>query len=168
MEKRPEPWLRGIKTAGLSPLFQPIVDAWIGAKEDIDKYLTGFSESKLWEQPFGLASVGFHLEHMAGVIDRLLSYAESKPLTQEQFSYLKAEGTPKPGVTIKALITQLENRMAEGTKRLIALSMQDPASERMVGRQGLPSTLIGLCVHSAEHTTRHTGQLIVTATLLKG
>ena len=168
MEKLPEPWLRGIKTVGLSPLFQPIVDAWIGAKEDIHKYLTGFDESKLWDQPFGCASVGFHLEHMAGVIDRLLTYAENRILTQTQFEYLKAEGKPKTDVTTEILLSQLEKAMNEGAKRLIALSSQNLSSDRKVGRAGLPSSLIGLCVHSAEHTTRHTGQLIVTAMVLKG
>ncbi|GAC1376135.1 MAG: hypothetical protein NVSMB30_21140 [Hymenobacter sp.] len=34
---------------------------------------------------------------------------------------------------------------------------------RGVGRAQVPSTVIGLLVHAAEHTTRHLGQLLVTA-----
>jgi hypothetical protein len=34
---------------------------------------------------------------------------------------------------------------------------------REVGRQKLPSTVLGLYVHAAEHTQRHVGQLLVTA-----
>jgi uncharacterized damage-inducible protein DinB len=39
---------------------------------------------------------------------------------------------------------------------------------REVGRAGLPSTVIGLLVHVAEHTTRHVGQAITTASILRG
>jgi uncharacterized damage-inducible protein DinB len=38
---------------------------------------------------------------------------------------------------------------------------------RTVGRAALPSTVIGLLVHAAEHTMRHTGQLLVTVSVLK-
>ena len=34
---------------------------------------------------------------------------------------------------------------------------------RLVGRQRLPSTVLGLLFHAAEHTQRHLGQLLVTA-----
>jgi len=37
---------------------------------------------------------------------------------------------------------------------------------RAVGRQRLPSTVIGLLVHAAEHTTRHAGQIITTAKIV--
>ena len=33
---------------------------------------------------------------------------------------------------------------------------------RTVGRDRLPSTVLGLLVHSAEHVQRHVGQLLVT------
>ena len=37
---------------------------------------------------------------------------------------------------------------------------------RGVGRANMPSTVIGLLVHSAEHTMRHVGQLLVTVKVL--
>ena len=37
---------------------------------------------------------------------------------------------------------------------------------RYVGRQKVPSTMLGLYVHAAEHTMRHVGQLLVTVTIL--
>ena len=39
---------------------------------------------------------------------------------------------------------------------------------RGVGRAQIPSTVIGLYVHTAEHVMRHSGQLLVTARILKG
>jgi uncharacterized damage-inducible protein DinB len=44
----------------------------------------------------------------------------------------------------------------------------DPATHgdaRTVGRKRLPTTVIGLLTHIAEHTQRHVGQAIVTAKL---
>ncbi|MEI9810890.1 MAG: hypothetical protein WDO16_25110 [Bacteroidota bacterium] len=40
-------------------------------------------------------------------------------------------------------------------------------SVRGVGRAKIPSTVMGLLFHAAEHTMRHTGQLLVTAGILK-
>jgi len=37
---------------------------------------------------------------------------------------------------------------------------------RKVGRKGLPSTVLGLFVHVAEHTTRHVGQAVTTAKII--
>ena len=39
-----------------------------------------FPPSLLWTRPAGLASVGFHLQHIAGVIDRLFTYARGEAL----------------------------------------------------------------------------------------
>jgi uncharacterized damage-inducible protein DinB len=39
---------------------------------------------------------------------------------------------------------------------------------RVVGRAKLPSTVLGLLFHIAEHTQRHTGQIITTARIVRG
>jgi uncharacterized damage-inducible protein DinB len=39
---------------------------------------------------------------------------------------------------------------------------------RFVGRQQLPSTVLGLLFHAAEHASRHTGQVVTTAKLIRG
>jgi hypothetical protein len=41
--------------------------------------------------------------------------------------------------------------------------LQPVATERRVGRQALPATVLGLLFHAAEHTTRHAGQPITTS-----
>lgn len=38
---------------------------------------------------------------------------------------------------------------------------------RGVGRAQLPSTVLGLLFHAAEHTQRHVGQLLVTARVVQ-
>jgi uncharacterized damage-inducible protein DinB len=39
---------------------------------------------------------------------------------------------------------------------------------RLVGRAQLPSNVLGLLFHAAEHTMRHTGQVITTAKIVRG
>jgi uncharacterized damage-inducible protein DinB len=39
--------------------------------------------------------------------------------------------------------------------------------ERKLGRAGLPTNVLGLLFHAAEHCTRHVGQAITTAKILK-
>jgi uncharacterized damage-inducible protein DinB len=99
---------------------------------------------------------------MAGVVDRLSTYAQNQSLSEEQMTYLKSEGKETP-VTPQQLIHQLEQNI---NKFLEQLRTTDPATltnHRSVGRKALPSTVMGLLFHAAEHTMRHTGQLLVTA-----
>jgi uncharacterized damage-inducible protein DinB len=39
---------------------------------------------------------------------------------------------------------------------------------REVGRARLPSTLVGLLFHAAEHASRHSGQIVTTSKLVRG
>jgi uncharacterized damage-inducible protein DinB len=65
----------------------------------------------------------------------------------------------------------LLKRFSEQVERSIKqLQETDPAAlteARGVGRKQLPSTVIGLLFHAAEHTMRHTGQLLVTVKMLE-
>ena len=54
---------------------------------------------EIHKQPEGLASMAFQLRHIAGSIDRLLTYAEAGALSEKQMQALEDEklpgGTPK-------------------------------------------------------------------------
>lgn len=166
MEIKREVWLRGIKTEGIDPLLQPAVDALLQAREEIIEMLQEFKEEVLWERPAGLASVGFHLKHISGFLDRLLSYAEGKALSGVQLTYLKKE-TETGGTSLAALLETLITTIEQTTVRYSQFTATDLTKPRKVGRAGLPSTVSGLCFHAAEHTMRHTGQLLVTVVVLK-
>lgn len=166
MEKIPEAWMRGTKTPELVPLLQPVVDTWTAVLEEIEKALIGFPEERLWEQPAHCASVGFHLLHIGGVVDRLLTYAEGKALSEVQFVQLKAESEPATELGTTELLNKLKEVINTGIIRLLAFKVDELTEPRKVGRAGLPSTVVGLCFHAAEHSMRHTGQLIVTARIL--
>ena len=110
--------------------------------------------------------MAFHVRHVAGVLDRLFTYARGAPLTEAQFAALKAEGDPLVADTrdalLDALVSQIESRLDE----LRGIDPATLADERLIGRAKLPSTVLGCIVHAAEHGMRHLGQLVVTAKVL--
>ena len=159
----PEVWLRG-PLPEVPPLLQPVAHALLQAREEITNILANFPAEKLAERPFGLASVGFHLRHLTGVLDRTFTYARGQALSETQLAYLAAEGQPPthPGA-VQALVQNFSQQVDTALVQLKATSENTLPEWRGVGRAQLPSTVIGLLVHAAEHTTRHVGQLLVTA-----
>jgi uncharacterized damage-inducible protein DinB len=164
----PEVWLRG-PLPEVPPLLQPVAHALLQAREEVVDYLAGFPAEKLAERPLGLASVGFHLRHLTGVLDRTFTYARGEALSEVQLAYLAAEGQPPthPGAVaelVQAFHTQVDRAISQ-----LKVTPEATLPEwRGVGRAQLPSTVIGLLVHAAEHTTRHIGQLLVTSKLVIG
>jgi uncharacterized damage-inducible protein DinB len=167
INKLPEVWLRG-PLEGVPALLQPVAHALLQAQEEIHHALQGFREAQLWEHPAGVASVGFHLQHIAGVLDRLFTYAEGRLLSGEQLHYLAMEGKSEPGCNLSSLLFVLDTQLAITFKKLQAIDTATLTEVRGVGRQQTPSTVLGLLFHAAEHTMRHTGQLLVTVRVLKG
>ncbi|HJT89394.1 MAG TPA: DinB family protein [Bryobacteraceae bacterium] len=163
MPTLPEPWLRG-PLAGVNPLLAPILYTFQQAREDLDRFTQALTDQQIWAAPHGFGSVGFHLRHIAGSTDRLFTYLQGRELTTAQMSTLSAEHERHgPGRT--ALLAAMDQafRIAEAIVRQI-----DPArlaEPRAVGRQRLPTTVIGLLTHIAEHTQRHVGQAISAARL---
>ena len=141
-----EPWLRG-PIEGVDPLTAPVLYAFTQAREDLARYTEGLTPAQLWS-----TSVGFHIRHISKSTDRLIGYLLGR---------LPAElGEGEPGATREELLTELDAafKRAETVVRSI-----DPATlrePRQVGRKRLPTTVIGLLTHLAEHTQRHIGQAI--------
>lgn len=165
--KLPEVWLRGA-LPDVPPHLQPVAHALLQAREEVSAILKDFPDTLLWERPAGVASVGFHLQHLSGVLDRLLTYAGGNLLSEAQLAALKAEGNPEaaPGGTaplLRAFSERVDQAMAT-FKDIDDAILLEP---RKVGRAGLPSTVLGLLFHAAEHTMRHVGQLLVTARVVK-
>jgi uncharacterized damage-inducible protein DinB len=161
---KPEVWLRG-PLPGIPALAQPVAHAFMQAKEEIHELMKDFPDALLWQHPAGVASPGFHLKHIAGVLDRLFTYAAGQPLSLQQLDYLKAE-TVEADTTVASLLKNLDAQMASSLEALQAIDETTLTEPRGVGRQQLPSTVLGLLFHAAEHTMRHTGQLMVTVKML--
>jgi uncharacterized damage-inducible protein DinB len=165
MPNQPEVWQRG-PVPGVPPLLQPVAHALLQAREEVDECLGDFPESLLWERPAGAASVGFHLEHLTGVIDRLFTYARNEALSNEQRAWLEREGKPT-AVPVEALVRRFEVQVDFAIAQLRQTDEATLTEFRGVGRAQLPSTVLGLLFHAAEHTMRHLGQMLVTARVLK-
>jgi uncharacterized damage-inducible protein DinB len=159
----PEPWLRG--TLGEVPAVpRAVLHALELAREDLERWCDGLSDEELHARPGGIASVAFHLRHIARSIDRLLSYAEGKQLSVEQVAVMKAEMDPRG--TRNELMAELMVAIAKSGKRIRAFSEQQMQEERQVGKKQLPTSVGGLLVHVADHTQRHVGQAITTAKIV--
>ena len=162
---RLEPWLRG-PLLGVPALLQPVAHALVQAREDVPGYVAGVGGAALWERPAGRASVGFHLQHLVGVLDRLLTYARGEELSDDQFAALRAEGVPRPGTTTGELVAAFDRQAGLALDQVRATDPATLLEARAVGRDRVPSTVLGLLVHAAEHTQRHVGQLLVTAAVV--
>jgi uncharacterized damage-inducible protein DinB len=157
----PEVWLRG-PLPDVPPLLQPVAHALLQAREEVIAEMAGFPEDRLWERPGGVASVGFHLQHLAGVLDRLFSYAQGKTLDVVQSRALAAEGVPDGRMSSSELVAAFHSQVDCALEQLRNTDESTLTHHRPVGRAQLPSTVLGLLVHAAEHTQRHVGQLLVT------
>ncbi|HEY4147888.1 MAG TPA: DinB family protein [Chitinophagaceae bacterium] len=160
-QKLPEYWMRG-PVPGITTLLQPVAHALLQAQDEIHSMMTDFPDALLWKPLAGLASVGFHLQHLVGVQDRLFTYARGETLNPQQLNYLSSEGKQPEGATVASLLEAFDWQTAQSMLQLKTTSPETLPEPRVVGRLKLESTVIGLLFHAAEHTMRHTGQLLVT------
>ena len=159
-----EVWLRG-PLPDMPPLLQPVAHALLQAREELNAALPDVPPALLNERPAGVASVGFHLQHLSGVLDRLSTYARAEAMTPAQLADLAAENPPLAisANTVTELVQRFNNQVDKVLAQLRATDYASLTELRGVGRAQVPSTVMGLLVHAAEHTTRHLGQLLVTA-----
>lgn len=163
--KKLEVWLRG-PLHGILPLLQPVAHALLQAREEVIELMKDFPDEKLWDKPAGVASVAFHLQHLQGVIDRLFTYAKGYELSETQLVNLKNEGKSNAALSSAVLVENFNKQVDKAVNQLSEKNEELLTQPRGVGRAQLPSTVIGLYVHAAEHTMRHVGQLLVTVKLL--
>jgi len=161
-----EVWQRGPLT-DIPPLLQPVAHALLQAREELAILMKEFPDTLLWGRPAGVASPGFHLQHLSGVLDRVFTYARAEALNAKQLEQLLEEDTsPVLYLSVNKLITRFNRQVDIALKQLKDTDEQTLTEFRGVGRKLLPSTVIGLLVHGAEHTMRHVGQLMVTVKIL--
>ena len=159
----PEAWLRG-PLAGFEPVLMPAAHALVQAREDIQGACEATAD-ELWQRPGGAASAGYHLQHLAGSLDRLLTYARGEGLNESQRAALAREGTP--GAHAAALVSEASRAIDRALDQLRQTPPETLFEPRGVGRARLPATVLGLIFHAAEHTTRHAGQLITTLKVVR-
>jgi uncharacterized damage-inducible protein DinB len=105
------------------------------------------------------------MRHIAGSTDRLMTYLQGKQLTPSELRALQTEA--EPGATRKELLAMLDLAFERAESIVRAIDPATLADPREVGRKRLPTTVIGLLTHIAEHTQRHVGQAICVAKLVQ-
>jgi hypothetical protein len=154
-----EPWLRGT-LMDVDAVRRGVLHALELAREDVSRWAGGLTAERLEARPFGLPSVGFQMRHIVRSLDRLLTYAAGRQLSEEQLGALRSEmdGT----ASRKDLFAEFERGIESAIERVRAIAPESYEEVRGVGRKMLPTTVGGLLVHCADHTQRHVGQLVTT------
>ncbi|GAA4644799.1 hypothetical protein GCM10023115_27590 [Pontixanthobacter gangjinensis] len=148
-------------------MLQPAAHALLQSREEAEAYLEGFPAKLFWERPAGRASVAFHLQHITGVTNRLVTYAKGRQLDEEQLKFLDNEGIPDVDLSLSTLLEDLENSIDSAVMYLKSLQEEDLTRKVGIGRKRIGSTLIGTLFHAAEHSQRHVGQMLVTISVVK-
>lgn len=161
-----EAWLRG-PVDGIPPLLMPCAHALVQAQEDVQRALDALTTDQIWLKPGGAASVGFHARHLAGALDRLFTYARGEALNDTQRKAAVDENRTV-GLDAGAILAEVTAAVTRAMAQLRATAEPALLEPRAVGRKQLPSNVLGLLSHAAEHTTRHAGQAITTARILAG
>jgi uncharacterized damage-inducible protein DinB len=135
-------------------------------REDLARHTTGMTAGQLWLQVAGRHSLGYHLKHIAGSVDRLTTYLTGQPLSPGQLEFLRNEHSPDAGLA--DLLALVDTTLHAAEQQLLQVKPESLSDVRAVGRQHLPTTVLGLIVHVCEHTQRHLGQAILISRLLRG
>jgi len=167
-----EPWLRGTHT-DVPAAGRAVLHALELAFEDLTKWTEGLTDAEVHAELPTLPSLAFLLRHIAGSVDRILTYAEGGQLGVEQLAVLRneqsrsEEGSEAIQESLAALLAAVEVSFSNAADRIRTLAARDLETPRFVGRKQLPTSLGGALIHVADHTQRHVGQVITTAKVLK-
>jgi uncharacterized damage-inducible protein DinB len=162
-----EPWLSGTD-ADVPAAGRAVLHALDLSLDDLTKWTAGLTDAEIHAQPLGLTSIAFHLRHIARSVDRILTYAEGGQLSAEQFAALKTElGGEGKQESLAELLAEVEISFNDAADRIRVLATADLNTPRFVGRKQLPTSLGGAMIHVADHTQRHTGQVVTTAKVVK-
>lgn len=158
-----EPWLRGA-LSGVHPSVMPVFFSFLQVREDLGKHTEGLMPEQVW-RPVAGNTLGFHLKHIAGSVDRLSTYLSGAQLSDRQLEALRGEHVPD--AALPTLLAAVDESLSRAEDVLREVDPERLHEERFVGRQRLRATVLGLLVHLAEHTQRHLGQAIVYAKIVR-
>jgi hypothetical protein len=159
-------WQRG-PVDGIPGVLQPVAHILLQVRESVGEIVAPLTEQEWNARPAGVASAAFHVRHIAGVVDRLFTYARGNALSAEQLAAIELEGQDLIAADVAPLLRALSARIDAALVELRTIDVNTLTEFRAVGRARLPSTVIGCLVHGAEHAMRHVGQLSVTARVVR-
>ena len=152
---------------GIDPMLMPVAHALVQARDELERIVSEVPADQVWLRPGGAASIGFHVRHLGAALDRLFTYARGERLTDAQKAVFRGEGEPgEPPASLADLVNDATAQIDRALDQLRRTSRGQLLEHRGIGRAQLPSNVLGLLFHAAEHSTRHAGQLITTAKIL--
>ena len=163
----PEAWLLG-PIDGVSKRLMPVAHSLVQARKELAALHREVADDERRSAPGGAASIGFHVAHIGGSLDRLFTYARGESLSPEQLDQMAAEGDAgreRSGDELFATTLARLDACLESLRHIPDDGLLEP---RAVGRRQLPATVIGLLFHAAEHTTMHVGQIRTTLKIIRG
>ena len=164
----PEVWLRG-PIEHVPPMLQPVAHSLLQCRNEVRATLPPLAPADVWARPGGGASIGYHVRHAVGSLDRLLTYARGEPLSEAQLAAMRNERRAEEREGIQdSLLAEFDAAVERALAQVRATDPSTLLEPREVGRARLPSTVIGLLFHAAEHTQRHVGQLVTTSKVVRG
>src|SRR6185369_14534689 len=140
-------WQRG-PIDGVADALQPVAHILLQVRESVGALVEGLTEQQWNARPANIASAAFHVRHMAGVIDRLFTYARGDALSEGQLEALRSEGAHLDAPGIPAMLAALSARIDLAIEELRKVDAATIGEFRAVGRARLPSTVIGCLVHA--------------------
>jgi len=146
----------------------PAAHALLQVLEEVERETAHLSADDLWRPAGDAAAIGFHLRHIAGSTDRLFTYARGETLNEAQRSALAAEKSPgNPPANATMLLDALRKTIDDALAQLRRTPVSALKEPRTVGRAAMPSSVLGLLFHAAEHAQRHAGQIATTVRALQ-
>jgi hypothetical protein len=152
-----EAWLTG-PVEGVPDVLMPAAHSFLQVTRELPSLLDGLTSEEIWQTPGASTSIGFHAIHLVGATDRLLTYARGEPLSAAQVEASRAERHLKD-LSAGEIVGRVTAAMHAAIEQLRQTPSAIIGEPREVGRQRLPSTVLGLVFHAAEHATRHVGQI---------
>jgi uncharacterized damage-inducible protein DinB len=164
MIQLPEPWLR-VTHPELPVIVRAVVHALELAKEEVDRWCGDLTDAQVNARPQGIEPVAFQLRHLGRSLDRLLTYAEGKQLSNGQVELLQSETV---GISSREeVFAEWNAAFHNGIRRLLRFSDTDMDEPRGVGKKQLQTTAGGILIHIADHAQRHVGQMITTVKMVR-
>lgn len=164
-ESLPEAWQRG-PLPGVDPYLMPAAHALVQVAEELEA-AAGLTPEQIRARPGGVASIAFHLRHMAGATQRLLTYARGQSLTPEQLDAAAREAEAEEPADAATLIAGAREALERALDQMRATPREVLLEPRTVGRKRLPTNVLGLLGHVAEHAGRHAAQIVTTARIVR-
>src|SRR6185437_9618550 len=133
-------WQRG-PVEGIPALLQPVAHILLQVRESVGELTANLTETEWNARPANVASSAFHVRHVAGVIDRLFTYARGESLSPEQSAAIRSEGDHLPASDVAAVLGALSARVDSAIAELRTTDVATLGDFRAVGRAKLPSTV---------------------------